>query len=73
MARAVCEKWEIPYLDLVNNVAFNAEFSSAIGSHTYDGVHANQAGYDILTNYIAPFMGSLTGDTVPAYRDLENG
>lgn len=72
MARAVCEKWEIPYLDLVNNAAFNAEFSSEIGSHTYDGVHANQEGYDILTNYIAPFMGTLTGDTVPAYRDLEN-
>lgn len=33
---------------------------------------ANQEGYDILTNYIAPFMGTLTGDTVPAYRDLEN-
>ena len=68
VARAVCQKWGVPYLDLLANSSFNGEFDTTI--HTYDGVHANQEGYDILTNYIAPFLGSLTGDSVPAYRDM---
>lgn len=62
LARAACEKWGVHCLDLVNNDAFNAEFDASANVHTYDGVHANTAGYNVLTKYIAPWLESIFGE-----------
>lgn len=59
LARAACEKWGVHCLDLVDNEAFNAEFDATANVHTYDGVHANTAGYNVLTKYIAPWLESI--------------
>ena len=56
LARAACEKWNVPYLDLVTNDAFTAEFDVTAGVHTYDGCHANTEGYTLITKYLAPFL-----------------
>lgn len=63
LAKAVCEKWNIPYLDLVNNDAFNAEFNALTGIHTYDGVHANDVGYDLIMRQVAPWLLSMNNAT----------
>ena len=63
LAKAVCEKWSIPYLDLVNNDTFNAEFNALPGIHTYDGVHANDVGYDLVMRQVAPWLLSINNAT----------
>ena len=63
LAKAVCEKWSVPYLDLVNNDSFNAEFNALPGIHTYDGVHANDVGYDLVMRQLAPWLLSLNDAT----------
>ncbi len=59
LAKAICEKWDIPYLDLVNNDSFNAQFNALPGVHTYDGVHANDVGYDLVMRQVAPWLLSM--------------
>ena len=63
LAKAVCDKWGIPYLDLVNNDSFNAEFNALPGIHTYDGVHGNDVGYDLAMRQIAPWLLSMNDAT----------
>ncbi len=63
LARAACEKWGVNILDLVDNAEFNAEFDASSGVHTYDGVHANTAGYNVLTKYIAPWLESVFAES----------
>ncbi len=54
MTKKLCEKWDIPYLDLYNDEEFNKRFN--VSSSTPDGIHPNSAGYDILAPVIAQFM-----------------
>lgn len=63
LAKAVCEKWNVPYLDLVNNESFNEQFNALAGIHTYDGVHGNDIGYDLAMRQIAPWLLSLNDAT----------
>ena len=63
LAKQICDKWDIPYLDLVNNDAFNAEFDAMPGVHTYDGVHANDVGYDLVMRQMAPWLLGMTEAT----------
>ena len=62
LARAACAKWDIHCLDLVDNATFNAEFDATANVHTYDGVHPNQPGYDVLTAYIADYLEDVMLD-----------
>lgn len=57
-ARQICEKWNIPYLDLYDNTAFNAEFDKSVCLMA-DGVHPNPEGYDVLADYIGEWMETL--------------
>ena len=61
LIRAVCEKWGVHCLDLVDNAEFNTEFDASANAHTYDGVHANTEGYVVLTKYIAPWLEEIFG------------
>ncbi len=51
--KKICEKWEIPYLDLYNTF----EFDTTV--YTYDNIHPNAAGYDLLYIPIAEWMETL--------------
>ncbi len=55
--KAVCEKWDIPYLDLYSHTEFKKEFNNS--QHLVDGVHPNAAGYEILAKYIGEWMETL--------------
>ena len=81
LAKAVCDKWDVPYLDLVNNESFNSQFNALHGVHTYDGVHGNDLGYELVMRQMAPWLISLCDGTEQteqnsdrlAYASLENG
>ena len=72
LAREACAKWDILCLDLVDNDAFNAEFDATANVHTYDGVHPNKPGYDVLTAYIADYLEDvLLDESQDVYWTLE--
>ena len=53
LSKKICDKWEIPYLDLYFDENLNKYL---LKTHTNeclpDTVHPNTKGYDILTPYI---------------------
>lgn len=75
-ARAICQKWGVPYLDL-NGETVEKELKVDIADDTTyisDGIHPTAAGYELLTqNYIEPWMLSLKEwGSIPAVRgDLD--
>lgn len=46
MAKDICEKWGIPYVDFYNNPPEG--FNPAAGAHTSDDCHAIAEGYDLM-------------------------
>ena len=48
-AKAICEKWGIQYVDI-----YAMEFDTRL--YTADYIHPNEEGYDVLGEYINPFM-----------------
>lgn len=58
-AEKICAKYEIPFLDLYDNAAFQDEFKSYSPDNLADGIHPNSAGYDILAGYVAAFMAEV--------------
>ena len=59
-AKEVCDKWNVPYLDLYNNAALQEmNFGNVESGYVTDGVHPNSTGYDILARYIGPWMEEL--------------
>lgn len=71
LAKAVCDKWSVPYLDLVNNDGFNAQFCALAGVHTYDGVHGNDLGYELVMKQMAPWMQGMLGGTTSTEQDSD--
>lgn len=57
LAKEICEKWDVPYIDLDSIPEFAAEFDAS--THLADGVHPNAAGYDIIAPYIGDWMLTL--------------
>lgn len=59
VAKQICDKWDIPYLDLYSDEDVMRDL--AIGSNTYlgDYIHPNCAGYDRLYVYIERWMETL--------------
>ena len=55
LAKQVCEKWGVSYLDLTTGTTFNGLY----GIHTYDGVHGNDIGYELVMRKMAPWLISL--------------
>lgn len=60
LSKQICDKWEIPYLDLYFDENLNKYL---LKTHTTeclpDTVHPNSKGYNILTPYIANWMETL--------------
>ena len=60
LSKKICDKWEIPYLDLYFDEDFNnTVFRSASPDHLPDTVHPNSAGYNILSPIIEDWMKTL--------------
>lgn len=61
MAKRICEKWNIPYLDLYGDTEFNR---TVLKTHTStylpDFIHPNSGGYDLLAPVIEDWMKGLT-------------
>lgn len=57
IAKMICEKWGIPYLDLYENTDFSSVFDQS--RYLADGVHPNSSGYEILADFIANWMETL--------------
>ena len=65
MAKQVCNKWSVPYLDLYNNEELTAALKVGTTVYLPDNVHPNAAGYDILTPYIANWMNETVATQEP--------
>jgi len=57
VGKKICEKWEIPYLDLYSD---ETVFSELQKGGLADGIHPNSKGYDFLYPYVATFMRKMT-------------
>ena len=73
LAAQICDKWEIPYLDLYNNEELNVNrmrtaTKFTLGDNT--NVHPNDRGYDILFPYVNEFCKTVyVGGDVSALGD----
>ncbi|MBQ7090492.1 MAG: hypothetical protein IJN82_05175 [Clostridia bacterium] len=66
LAKQICDKWNVEYLDLTTEEITNKMAMTTI-AHTYDYIHPNREGYDLLLPYIADWMETLTpydGDAI---------
>ena len=66
LAKQICDKWEIPYLDLYNNKEINdaLEVSTSL-TYLKDHIHPNSAGYDVIAPYIASFLRDVVAPPAP--------
>ena len=73
-AKQACEKWGVHCLDLVNNTDFLAEFDVTSGVHTFDGLHPNKEGYDIITPYVVSWLEEVMCEAASVrYQQLSLG
>ena len=65
MTKQICDKWEIPYLDLYSNDELTAKLhpkdlsGKYQTSYLHDFVHPSSAGYEILSPYVSDFLVKL--------------
>ena len=68
MAKQICDKWEIPYLDLYSDEDFNNNvLKYKQYTNLYDLIHPSTAGFDVLAPVISDWM-----KTIPAYYEELN-
>ncbi|MBR5286869.1 MAG: SGNH/GDSL hydrolase family protein [Clostridia bacterium] len=68
MAKQICDKWEIPYLDLYSDEDFNNNvLKYKEYTNLYDLIHPSSAGFDVLAPVISDWM-----KTIPAYYEELN-
>ena len=68
IAKQICDKWEIPYLDLYNDEDFNNNvLKYKEYTNLYDLIHPSSAGFDVLAPVISDWM-----KTIPAYYEELN-
>lgn len=66
MAKQICDKWKIPYLDLYNDHDFcNNVLKTGETTYLPDNIHPNAAGYELLAPKIAAWMETLTRQEIP--------
>lgn len=56
LAVQICDKWEIPYLDLYHDEAFNEELKVTTNTYLHDYIHPNGEGYDVIAPYVDAWM-----------------
>lgn len=59
IARDICNKWEIPFLDLYEDCYSIDILKANTTACLTDTLHLNAAGYDIITPHIAQWMATL--------------
>ncbi len=60
LAKEICNKWDVPYLDLYYHPTFSAELNANRRTYLNGGdPHPVKACYDSLVRYIAAWMGQL--------------
>lgn len=65
-AKEICDKWNIPYLDLYNDKNFNDNVLQVQSkTNLPDGIHPNSAGYNLLTPVIEDWMKTLEAKALP--------
>lgn len=69
MTKQICDKWEVPYLDLYSNHILTARMHPRDNSgnyqttYLYDFIHPTAEGYELLTPYIEKFMISIANSS----------
>lgn len=64
MTKKVCDKWEVPYLDLYNDEDLNKnQLKTDTKECLYDYIHPNSKGYNILAPIIGEWMKTLYSPT----------
>ena len=59
MTKKICDKYDVPYLNLYEDKAFAANFMVFTNRCVVDGIHPNSRGYDLLAPKIAQFMADI--------------
>lgn len=60
LAKKICDKWEIPYLDMYNDDELNnKKLYTNITANLPDYIHPNSSGYNIITPVINDWMKTL--------------
>jgi len=60
LAKEICKKWEIPYLDLYSDEDFNkTQMKTSTNECLYDFIHPNTKGYNTITPVINDWMKTL--------------
>ncbi len=59
VAKDVCAKWGISYLDMYNNEALNEAMNMQSNENTNDGTHPDASGYEIITPYVIEYMRTM--------------
>lgn len=64
VAKQICEKWEISYLDLYFDDNFNNNIMQTKSmKYLGDFIHPNPAGYDVLAPYINAWMKTIKAES----------
>ena len=66
LAKQICDKWEIPYLDMFNEMPFKR--MNIPTDHGGDGIHPIYEGYEMLYPHIEKFVESLV-PLIPAKEE----
>lgn len=59
VAKNICKKWGIPYLDLYFNDAISNLLQYKTNKYLPDGIHPNTDGYKLLTPHVGEFIKRL--------------
>lgn len=59
LAKQMCEKWSVPYLDLYNQSGICMEITGVLEQYFADNIHINTNGYEKITPMIERFIKSL--------------
>ena len=81
LAKKICDKWSVPYLDLYNDEEINKKLEvSTSTTYLYDSIHPSTAGYEVLTPVIEAWVKELAmhmndetpPDVLPAVREWKS-
>ena len=60
VAKEICKKWGVTYLDLYTNEKLNADLKFDTKEHTNDLLHPDASGYELITPYVIDYMRTMT-------------
>lgn len=60
VAKEICKKWGITYLDLYTHEKLNADLKFDTKEHTNDLLHPDASGYELITPYVIEYMRTMT-------------